>query len=117
MTVGRLTPRKRKIRAYCALHDLELVEIIVDAGESGKSLDRPGVQRVLDMVRRRQVDAVVVVKLDRLCRCTLDAEQVMKQFQTQHVAFCSISETSIPLHHRGSFSLVITAAYAEWNVP
>jgi hypothetical protein len=31
-----------KLKTYCSLYDLERVEIIEDAGQSAKSLDRPG---------------------------------------------------------------------------
>ena len=42
-----------KVRAMTTVHSAELVEIISDAGESAKSLDRPGMQRVLEMVRTK----------------------------------------------------------------
>jgi DNA invertase Pin-like site-specific DNA recombinase len=57
-----------KIRLYCELHDLELIDVIVDAGESGKSLDRPGIQDALHRLDRRKADGLVIVKLDRLSR-------------------------------------------------
>ena len=37
-----LDAQRAKAPAYAELYDLELVEVIVDAGESAKSLDRPG---------------------------------------------------------------------------
>jgi hypothetical protein len=50
------------------LQEAELVDVIVNAGESGKNLDRPGMQRLLALVERREVDAVIIAKLDRLTR-------------------------------------------------
>jgi len=108
-----LEAQESRIRAYCTLQDLELVEIIVDAGESAKSLDRPGVKRVLEMAKARQVDAVVIYKLDRLFRNTQDALNTTQDFERRGVALCSISEqldTSTPM---GKFFFTITAAYAE----
>lgn len=61
-----------KIRSYCELHDLALVEMLVDDGRSGKDLHRPQVQRLLAMIRDGAVDAVVVYKLDRLTRAPRD---------------------------------------------
>ena len=49
-----------KIKAYAELKDLDLMEIVADAGISAKNLNRPGVQRVLDMARKKEVGAVVV---------------------------------------------------------
>jgi DNA invertase Pin-like site-specific DNA recombinase len=51
------------------VHDTELAEIIVDA-EGAKNLDRPGMKRILDLVRGGGVDTVIVAKLDRLTRST-----------------------------------------------
>ena len=47
-----------KIKLQAALLGHPLIDIITDAGESAKDLDRPGAQRVLAMVKARQVDAV-----------------------------------------------------------
>jgi DNA invertase Pin-like site-specific DNA recombinase len=38
----------------------ELLEVIVDGGESAKSLDRRGLQRLLSLVSAGEVDAVIV---------------------------------------------------------
>ena len=48
-----LAAQRTKIAAYCTMHDLQLAEVIVDAGHSAKSLDRPGMTRLLDLIRRR----------------------------------------------------------------
>ncbi len=47
-----LDAQRAKVAAYAELYDLELAEVIVDAGESAKSLDRPGLQRALGMLKR-----------------------------------------------------------------
>ena len=36
-----LATQREKLQGYAKLYDLELVEIIEDAGQSGKTLDRP----------------------------------------------------------------------------
>jgi site-specific DNA recombinase len=46
-----LDAQRVKVTAYAELYDLELAEVIVDAGESAKHLDRPGLQRALGMPR------------------------------------------------------------------
>jgi DNA invertase Pin-like site-specific DNA recombinase len=43
-----LDAQRAKIEAYALLKDLELVDIIEDAGKSAKDLKRPGVQQVLE---------------------------------------------------------------------
>lgn len=55
-----------KIRAYAELNELELLEVIEDAGRSGKSLDREGAQRLISMCQAGEVSHVIVYKLDRI---------------------------------------------------
>jgi DNA invertase Pin-like site-specific DNA recombinase len=54
------------------VHDYELVDVIVDAAESGGTLERPGMRRVLQLVNGRQVEAVLIAELDRLTRRVRD---------------------------------------------
>ena len=63
-----LAAQEAKIRSYCDLYGIELVDIVVDAGESGKSLDRPGIQAALARLDRKEADGIVIAKLDRLSR-------------------------------------------------
>ena len=55
-----------KIRAMAVVQGAEIIELIVDGGESAKSMNRPGLRQVLALVEARKVDAVIVAKLDRL---------------------------------------------------
>src|ERR1700676_3585093 len=43
-----------------------------DGGFSASSLDRPGLQRLLEDIEAHRVDCVVVYKVDRLSRSLLD---------------------------------------------
>jgi site-specific DNA recombinase len=61
-----------KIKAYCLLYELTLVDVVVDAGISAKTLKRPGLTPVLAMLKAKKVDGVVVTKLDRLSRAVKD---------------------------------------------
>ncbi len=55
------------LRKYAADRGAEAVEF-VDHGQSGAKANRPALDSMLAAVRRREVGAVVVVKLDRLAR-------------------------------------------------
>jgi DNA invertase Pin-like site-specific DNA recombinase len=55
-------------RERATVQGAELIEVIVDGGESAKSLNRPGLQRLLGVVNSGKVNAVIVAKLDRLTR-------------------------------------------------
>lgn len=108
-----LDNQKSKIEAYCQLKDLELSEIVEDAGISAKNLKRPGVQRVQNLARKKQVDAIVVYKLDRIFRSTTDALETTKLFEKWGVSFHSIEETLDTQSAMGRFFFTLTAALAE----
>ena len=47
-----------RLRAYAELHELGDVTVIEDGGWSGKNLERPGLERLLEMVGAGHVDHV-----------------------------------------------------------
>jgi DNA invertase Pin-like site-specific DNA recombinase len=49
-----------------------LIDIIVDGGESAKSLNRHSMARLLALVDAGEVLAVIIAKLDRLTRSVKD---------------------------------------------
>src|SRR5438445_3184221 len=73
-----LDAQQAKLAAYAALYDVELVEVIVDAGVSAKTLERPGLQRALHMLRKGQAHALLVAKLDRLTRSVEDLGELIR---------------------------------------
>ena len=90
--------RSRRSRNACrpgrpCRGDVDLLDVVVDGGESAKDLDRPGAERVLDMIRNRQVDVVVVAKLDRLLRSTADLDRMLKLVAKYDVTLVSLHET------------------------
>ena len=108
-----LDAQRAKIAAYALTKDLELVGIIEDAGKSAKDLKRPGVQKILTMARRKEVDAVIIVKLDRMFRCTVDALNTAQDFDKRGVALHSIHESLDTQSAMGKFFFTLTAALAE----
>ena len=75
-----LASQREKIEGYAKLYDLELIGIIEDAGQSGKTLDRPGLQEALAMVRKGKVGGLVIAKLDRLSRSVVDWNTLIDGF-------------------------------------
>ncbi|KAF0248631.1 MAG: site-specific recombinase DNA invertase Pin, partial [bacterium] len=62
--------QEEKIKAYCLLNNLEIVKIIREEGVSaGKDLStRPGGAQLLELVKKKQVNNIVAIKLDRIFR-------------------------------------------------
>lgn len=108
-----LDMQKAKIRAYCVLEGLELTEIIEDAGKSGKSLQREGIQRLTTLIKGRAVDAVIVYKLDRLSRKVIDTLTLIEAIERHCVTFHSLNEKIDTGSAMGRFFLNITASLAQ----
>ena len=85
-----------RIRAWCDAMNAELVEVIEDAGVSGTRplADRPGGARVASLLEARNpdVDAVVIVRLDRLARNAADTLHWLHKFATGSVGLVSIDD-------------------------
>jgi DNA invertase Pin-like site-specific DNA recombinase len=107
-----LDAQRAKIEAYAVTKDLELVGIVEDAGKSAKDLKRPGVQEVLKKARRKEIDAIIIVKLDRMFRCTVDALNTAQDFDNRGVALHSIHESLDTQSAMGKFFFTLTAALA-----
>ena len=75
-----LASQAEKIRAYASLYELELVEVIEDAGASAKSLHRDGLQRVLSMLREGKAEGIIIAKLDRLTRSIVDLNKLIEEY-------------------------------------
>ncbi len=108
-----LENQRGKIKAYAELNDLELIEVVADEALSAKNLNRPGIKKILDMARNKEIGALVVYKLDRAFRSTIDALEVTKELDYYGVGFHSINErldTKSPL---GKFFFTLIAGIAE----
>jgi len=109
-----LALQTEKIKAYCALNDYTVVEIITDAGISAKNISgRPGLKRALEMVMTGQADGLVAWKLDRMFRSTVDALQTAEQFRQAGKSLQSISEKLDTSSAMGEFFFSLMASLAQ----
>ena len=101
-----------QLREYASRRGLEAVEY-VDAGISGSRARRPALDRLLAAVHRREVDAVVVTKLDRLARSVRHLCELAADLEARGVALIVLDQgidTSTP---SGRFLFHTLAAVAE----
>lgn len=111
-----LDAQRAKVAAYAELYDLELVEVVVDAGASAKTLDRPGLARALGMLRKGEAEALLVVKLDRLTRSVRDlGELVERHFAPGKAALLSVGEQIDTRSAGGRLVLNVLANVSQWE--
>jgi len=112
---GSLEAQAEKIRAMSVVHSAELLDVIVDGGESAKSMNRPGLRQVLALVEARKVDAVIVAKLDRLTRSVKDLCELLDLFDRKKVALVSVAESLDTGSAAGRLVIKIMASVSEWE--
>jgi DNA invertase Pin-like site-specific DNA recombinase len=87
----------------------------VDAGESAKSLDRPGMARLLAMVDAKAVDVVIIAKLDRLTRSVKDLAELLERFTRRGVSLVSVAKSLDTGTAAGRLVLNIMTAVSQWE--
>lgn len=109
-----LENQKNKIKTYAKLKDLKLIEIISDKGVSGKDLNRVGIQRLTHLINDRNINAVIVYKLDRLTRKTKDLLYLFEDiFNKNNIDFYSLNENIDTTTAQGKFFLTLMGAMAQ----
>jgi site-specific DNA recombinase len=108
-----LEVQQEKIKAYASLYDIDLVDIVVDAGESAKTLEREGLKRILSMLGK-DVDAIIVSKLDRLTRSVKDIGFLMEKHFSKH-SLLSVGEQIDTRTAAGRLVLNVLISVAQWE--
>jgi len=107
-----LADQRAKIKAYCELYDLDLIEIIADEGYSGRSLrGRTGVQQLIDRIDT--YDGIVIAKLDRLTRSVRDLQSLLDAFSKKEIH--SVSEKIDTSSPTGRLILNVLTSVASWE--
>ena len=102
------------LRDYCRNRQWETQEF-VDEGMSGARHDRPALNNMMAAVRRRQVKAVVVWKLDRLGRSLKHLLQLVEDMHNSGCDFISITETIDTTTAQGRLVFQLMGALAEFE--
>jgi site-specific DNA recombinase len=110
-----LEAQEAKIRAMAVVQGAEIIELIVDGGESAKNLDRPGMERLLALVEERKVDTVIIAKLDRLTRSVKDLAELLERFQKRGVSLVSVAESLDTGSAAGRLVINIMTAVSQWE--
>jgi site-specific DNA recombinase len=110
-----LEAQTEKVRAMAVVQGAELAEVIIDAGESAKSLNRPGMVRLLSLVDAGAVDVVIVAKLDRLTRSVKDLAELLERFTRRGVSLVSVAESLDTGTAAGRLVLNIMVSVSQWE--
>ena len=86
-----------------------------DSGFSGGSMDRPALAKLLDDVRARRVDVIVVYKVDRLTRSLADFAKLVELFDEHDVSFISVTQAFNTTTSMGRLTLNMLLSFAQFE--
>src|ERR1700710_1965115 len=86
-----------------------------DGGYSGGSTDRPDLQRLLDDIRSRRIDVIVVYKVDRLTRSLADFAKLVELFDENGVSFVSVTQQFNTTTSMGRLTLNVLLSFAQFE--
>lgn len=86
-----------------------------DEAEQGDRRDRPGLTALFTDIAAGLVDCVVVHRLDRLSRSTLDSTTILREFCDRNVALAIVTAPELGNSAQDMFVLNILSSFAEFE--
>ncbi len=111
-----LDPQQREINAHCARNGWKIVDRFSDVMSGGRAV-RPGMEALVSRCQQGGVEAVVVVKLDRLGRSLLNVVTLIDRLAKMGTAIICISQgiDTRQSNPCGRVTYQILAAIAEFE--
>lgn len=111
-----ISAQKRFIQMYAKNNNMEIIGWYVDEAKSGKTVDRPDFQRLLsDVQSHPEFQAVIVHKLDRFSRNTVDTLLYTRLFEENGVDVISVTEC-IEENPTGRMTLTVMSAVNQYYI-
>src|SRR3569623_2019685 len=86
-----------------------------DGGFSGGNTDRPALQQLLEDVRARKIDVIVVYKVDRLTRSLADFAKLVELFDQHGVSFVSVTQQFNTTTSMGRLTLNVLLSFVQFE--
>ncbi len=86
-----------------------------DGGFSGATMDRPALKALLDHVKEKHIDVVVVYKVDRLTRSLADFAKIVEIFDAEGVSFVAVTQQFNTTTSMGRLTLNVLLSFAQFE--
>jgi len=110
-----IASQRAKVRGYAELYGLELVDVLVDAGASASTLDRPALTDALARLDAGGADALLVAKLDRLTRSVRDLGDLVDRCNRRGWALLSVADNLDTQSAAGRMVMGVLAVVSQWE--
>lgn len=104
-----------ELRKACTNRGWSITEELVDHGYSGSTDNRPGLKRLMSLVRSKEVDVVMVVKMDRLFRSLKHLVSTLEEFEEIGVKFVALKDNVDYSTPSGRFFVQVLGSLGEFE--
>lgn len=108
-----LEEQEKELKKFCEYKNYLIHKTHIERGKSAKDTNRAEYQKLLEDVKAKRINAVVVKKLDRLSRSLLDFEDFMLTAQNNEVEFISLKENFDTTNAMGKAMLRVALVFAQ----
>lgn len=102
-----------ELKRYCEANQIEIYRIYKDEAISGSKTSRPQLDLMLQDMRAKQFDIVMVWKFDRLGRNTAHLLQVLEEMQNKNIRLIATSQAIDTQTPMGKLFFTILSGFAE----
>ncbi len=110
-----LVAQENTLRQYCMMMGWEVIDIFKDEGISGKNTQRAGLQQMLDSARKKNINKIVTLKLDRLSRNSKDLLILTDDLEKIGVSICYVKDQIDTSTAAGKMLHTIMSAMAQFE--
>ena len=103
------------LREYCQRRDFTIAGEYIDNGISGTKERRPQLDRLLEAARKRQIDLVIVWKLDRFGRSLKQLVMALEELSGLGIGFISYQDNLDLTTPQGRLMFHIIGSMAEFE--
>ncbi len=113
-----LDEQERKIKEYVEVYyesEEPVYTLYREEGESAKTLKRPKIIEVMDLIEKDQMDVLIINNLDRLTRSVVDMQVLLELFEKHNIELVSLKEKIDTKSAQGRFFISMITLIAQWE--
>ena len=107
--------QQKAIRDFCLREGFEIYKEYSDVGQSGKKESRPAFNKLLEDMRARKFNCVIVYKLDRIGRSISHLLKLFEEFKVKKINFISTTQNINTTTPEGRMFLHLLMVLAEYE--
>ena len=113
-----LGEQKRKIEEFCKYkyetgsYELEIKE---ERGVSARNLKRPQIQSIIELIKAKSIDILIIHNLDRLTRSVKDLAYLIELLEKYSIELVSITESIDTTTPSGRTFILMIGVISQWE--